>query len=68
MAKYDISGQLTGELTRRGLERRVGLMYLVSRLHGGDQKAPDDIRGVFIGKKISNTGEGSRVKALMDSV
>ena len=74
MAKYaDISGQLTGQLTCRGgsiagLERRVGLMYLVSRLHGGDQKAPDNIRDVFIGKKNNNTGEGSRVKALMDSV
>lgn len=69
----NISGRLTDEITDRSgsiasLERRVGLMYLVSRLHGGDQKAPCNVRDVFIGNKISNAGEGSRVKKSMDSV
>ena len=69
----DISGQLTGELTDRSgsiatIERRVGLMYLVSRLHGGDQKAPYNIRDAFIGSKISNAGQGPGANAFIDSV
>ena len=74
MDKCDnISGRLTDEITDisgsiASLERRVGLMYLVSRLHGDDQKAPYNVRDVFTGNKISNAGEGSRVKKLMDSV
>lgn len=69
----DTSGQLTGELTGRSesistIERRVGLMYLVSRLHGGDQQAPYNIRDAFIGSKISNAGQGPGANAFIDSV
>lgn len=69
----DFSGKLTNALTDRSgsiasTERRVGLMYLVNRLHVGDQRAPSDVRDVPIGNEISNTCEGSCVKALMDAV
>lgn len=50
------------------IERRVGLMFLVSRLQVDDQKAPDDTLGNRIAKEVSITGEGPRVKALIDAV
>lgn len=68
-----VSGQLTGGLTDKSgsiasIEKRFGLICLVSRLHEGDQKASYNVRDVCIGNKISNAGEGSFVKALVDSV
>lgn len=74
MAKYnDSSAVLAGLAADRSvsiasIERRVGLMFLVSRLQVGDQKAPDDILGNRIAKEVSITGEGPRVKALIDAV
>lgn len=69
----DLSGKLIDNSTDRSrsiarIQRRVGLMYLVSRLHVGDQKAPDDVWDVPIDNEISTTGEGFCVKALMEAV
>ena len=74
VAKYNDSSAVLAGLTAArsvsiaSIERRVGLMFLVSRLQEGDQKAPDDILGNRIAKEVSITGEGPRVKALMDAV
>lgn len=71
MAKYnDSSAELAGIADDRtkliaSIERRVGLMFLVSRLD--DQKAPDDILGDRIAKEVSITSEGPGVKALIDA-
>lgn len=69
----DLSGKLIDKSTDRSrsiasIQRRVGLLYLVSRLHVGDQKAPDDVCDVPIDNQISTTGEGFCVKALMEAV
>lgn len=74
VAKYNDSSAVLADMTIdrstsiASIERRVGLMYLVSRLHVGDQKAPDDNFGNLIRKEVSITGEGPRVKALIDAV
>lgn len=74
MAKYNDSSAVLADLAAdrgvsiAGIERRVGLMFLVSRLQVDDQKAPDDISGIRIAKEVSITGEGPRVKALIDAV
>lgn len=71
MAKYnDSSAVLAGIAVNRtksiaSIERRVGLMFLVSRLD--DQKAPDDILEDRIAKEVSITGESPGVKALIDA-
>lgn len=63
---------MIGELTDRSgsiatIERQVELISLVSRLHEGDQKAPYNVRDVFIGKKISNAGQQPGANVLIDS-
>lgn len=74
MAKYNDSSAVLADMAAdRGvsiasIERRIGLMFLVSRLHVGDQKVPDDSLGNLIAKEVSITGEGPRVKALIDAV
>lgn len=74
MAKYNDSSAVLADLAAKrsvsiaSIERRVGLMFLVSRLQVDDQKAPDDILGNRIAKEVSITGEGPRVKALIDAV
>lgn len=71
MAKYnDSSAVMAGMAVDRtksiaSIERRVGLLFLVSRLD--DQKAPDDILEDRIAKEVSITGEASLVKALIDA-
>lgn len=74
MAKYNDSSAVLADLAAdrsvsiASIERQVGLMFLVSRLQVDDQKAPDDILGNRIAKEVSITGEGPRVKALIDAV
>lgn len=74
LAKYNDSSAVLADMTIdrstsiASIERRVGFMYLVSRLHVGDQKAPDDNLGNLIRKEVSITGEGPRVKAMIDAV
>lgn len=63
---------MIGELTGRSvsiatIERQVELMSLVSRLHEGDQKAAYNVRDVYIGKKISNSGQQPGANVLIDS-
>lgn len=74
MAKYNDSSAVLADLAAdrsesiASIERQVGLMFLVSRLQVDDQKAPDDILEKRIAKEVSITGEGPRVKALIDAV
>lgn len=73
MAKYNDSSAVLAELEAKrsvsiaSIERRVGLMFLVSRLQVDDQKAPDDILGDRIAKEASITCEGPHFKELIDA-